>query len=180
MLNQQLANGTSLGQMQSNSVGVGKSPANNTDAYTTIWNQGSGKDITIKYKFLDDIVNSKSMRYTMIPLPDYHRSAVIESYGTYYNAKQEKNVVVFYVEGRPCDTKDGKKLISKSFEMIKDVFKSAFQPETATIMYKNKEGKKEQERHIDKCTITGVDLYISSETKQVVIRYTMQGILEKV
>lgn len=152
----------------------------NSDTYTTLWNKGSGKDITIKYKFLDDIVNAQSMRYTMIPLPDFHRSTLVESYGNFYNARQEKNVVVFYVEGRPCDTKEGKKLISQSFEMVKDVLKSAYQPETATIMFKNKEGQKEQERHIDKCVITAAEIFISSDSKQVVMRYTLQGILEKV
>jgi hypothetical protein len=179
MLNQQLESAAPQ-SMQGQYTGAGSSVTSSKDTFTTTWTEGSGKDITIKYKFLDDIVNATSMRYTMIPLPDFHRSEIVESYGSFYNARQEKNVVTFYVEGRPCDTKDGKKLISSSFALVRDVYKSAYQPETATIMYKNKEGQKEQERHIDKCVIIGVDLHISSDSKQVVVRYTMQGILEKV
>jgi hypothetical protein len=150
----------------------------NSDSTNTYWDSGSSQHMSLKYKPLDEIVNHKSLKYTFIPLPDHERAQTVESYNKFYNAKSEKNATVFYVEGRPCDTPEGKKLVSKLFNLAQEVFKKNYKPSEAVIVFHGKEGAAEQERHIRDCVITDVGLLISNKQNQITVRITMQGILE--
>lgn len=141
------------------------------------WDKRSSRNIEFKYPPLDHYINSKSFKYMFIPLPNHERATTVVAYNKKFNVKNEMNAISFSVEGRPCDTDDGRKLVSKSFSLVKDVLKKGYSPDTAVIIVKNgSDGKVIQESHIQKCVLVGVNLDIDDEG--IKLRYDLLGLLE--
>lgn len=154
---------------------------NSTQASSDIggWNNNSARNIRFKYRPLDDIVSKESFRYTSIPLPDFEKATTVSAYDGNYNAKNERNAVKFAIEGRPLDSREGKHLIKKSFEKVKEVLKKDYKPDTATITTDNGKGDHTGEKHVDDCILTGVDMIIDQKQGEIVLRYIFQGLLKK-
>lgn len=141
------------------------------------WDKRSSRNIEFKYPPLDHYVNSKSFKYMFIPLPNYERATTVVAYNKKFNVKNEMNAISFSVEGRPCDTDDGRTLVSKSFILVKNVLNTSYSPETAIIIVKNgSDGKVQQESHIHKCVLVAVSLDIDDEG--IKLRYDLLGLLE--
>lgn len=141
------------------------------------WDRHSSRNVEFKYPPLNQYVSSESFKYMSIPLPNHDKATTIMAYDKKYNVKNEMNAISFSVEGRPCDTSDGKTLVSKSFQLIKDVLKKGYSPDTAVIILKNgSDGTVIQESHIHKCILTGVNLDIDEEG--IKLRYDLLGLLE--
>lgn len=143
------------------------------------WNNNSARNIRFKYKPLDDIITKESFRYTSIPMPDFEKATTVSAYNGNYNAKNERNAVTFAIEGRPLDTKEGKELIKKSFEKVKQVLKKDYKPDTATITTENGKGGHTGEKHVDDCILTGVDMVIDQNQGEIVLRFYFTGLLKR-
>lgn len=155
------------------------SPQGNSDLGS--WSVNSSRNIQFKYEHLDDILTKESFRYTSIPSPDFNKSAVVNAYHGNYNAKNEKNAVIFCVEGRPLDSDKGREVMKKSFIKVKDVLKNNYKPATATIVTDSGkgDGKHTSERYVDHCMLTGVDMVIDQNEGMIVLRFTFQGLLRR-
>lgn len=143
------------------------------------WSNNSARNIRFKYKPLEDIITKESFRYTSIPLPDFEKATTVTAYNGNYNAKNERNAVTFAIEGRPLDSKEGKDLIKKSFEKVKEVLKKGYKPDTATITTEDGKGGHTGERHVDDCILTGVDMVIDQNQGEIVLRYYFTGLLKR-
>lgn len=145
------------------------------------WSNNSERNIRFEYKPLEDILNKESFRYSSIPSPDFNKSTIVNAYHGYYNVKNERNAVIFYVEGRPLDSDKGRELMKKSFVKVKDVLKNDYKPDTATIITDNGKGEGDHtsERHIDHCMLTGVDMIIDQNEGGIILRFTFQGLLRR-
>jgi hypothetical protein len=143
------------------------------------WTNNSVQNIRFKYEPLDDIITKESFRYTSIPLPDFEKATTVSAYNGNYNAKNEKNAVTFAIEGRPLDSKDGKELIKKSFERVKEVLKKDYKPATATITTENGKGGETGVKHVDDCILTGVDMVIDQQQGEIILRFIFQGLLKR-
>lgn len=180
--------GTALLQNQNNSATAspsagGISSINSLGGHSELgsWSDNSSRNIRFEYEPLDDILNKESFRYTSIPSPDFNKSTTVNAYHGYYNVKNERNAVIFYVEGKPLDSEKGKELIRKSFVKVKDVLKDNYKPKTATITTDNGKGDGDHtsERHIDHCMLTGVDMIIDQNEGGIFLRFTFQGLLRR-
>lgn len=152
----------------------------NTSNFSVGWQHASTQSVHIDYEPLNSRVSKESMRYTCIPIPYYQRSTVSQSYNLYYNSRNEKNIVSFIVEGRPCDTKEGKNLLHQTFdEIIREPLSAKHEPKTATIIYYDKEGVPKITRELHKCIITDVGLFVSHQERIILLKFTIQGLMEQ-
>lgn len=165
-------------------MGINYSPNSNASSSQSsgdlkTWSGGSSRNVEFKYKPLDEHLDTKSFRYTFVSIPDRNKANSATAYNKQYNLKDEMSAILFSIEGKPCDSRQGKKLVKKSFELVKEVMKKDYKPDTAIIHLKNSNNslEVEQEVHIHKCVLVSVDLVIVNE--EILLRYNLIGLIEK-
>ena len=141
-----------------------------------VWDQLTSRNVDFKYHPLDEHVSSDSFRYTGIPLPGRDRASTVVAYGKKFNVKNEMLAVSFFVEGRPCDSSSGKKLLKEADKLVKNVLSKDYKPDNAVITLKdpNRDSTIE-EVHIHNCIIT--DSKVTINTDGVLVRFHFVGLM---
>ena len=141
-----------------------------------VWDQLTARNVEFKYSPLDEHVSSDSFRYTGIPLPGRERASTVVAYGKKFNVKNEMLAISFFVEGRPCDSSAGKKLLREANKLVKNVLSKDYKPDNAVIMLKDPNNESViEEVHIQHCVITDAKVVINTEG--VLVRFHFIGLM---
>ena len=143
--------------------------------------------ITIDYQHLEKAgFDSKNCSVLNIDIPNKKQATKVQIYDTsttaplYLNQANEVDIVTFSVEFIPFI--QGKELLSKADDLVKDVLKDSYKPAPCTICTYQKDGSLDTKRTIDDVFIQQVDLYVNrkdedkGEMGYIRIKFTLQGL----
>lgn len=136
---------------------------------------------SLNYPPLKDF-NTKSCSVINIEMPDFDTSEVHSVKFTHekttyqYHALDLKQIVKFRVVYMPLANGEGMKLIPLAKELVEEVLKDSYEPQTATIIQTGKENSKlTAQRNIEACVITGSEIEIDVND-YVRIAFELEGI----
>jgi len=134
----------------------------------------------LNYKHLNGF-NSKTCSVVNIEMPDIdqavtHSVSFTDDKSTYqYHGTELKQIVKFKAVYMPLDNNEGLKLLKAAKDLVEDVLKDGYEPATATITQKGKEGKIVAEKSIADCMITGAEIEIDVND-YVRITFDLEGL----
>lgn len=148
------------------------------------------KSITIDYKHFDKAgFDSKNCSVSDVQIPNGRHATKVKVYDTtaaaplFQNQTNVGDVVTFTVEFLPFIK--GKELVSKSDDLVQDVFKDGYDPAPCTICTYKKDGSIDTKTTINDVFIQQVRLFVNKkdeakgEMGYIRILFTLQGLRSK-
>lgn len=145
------------------------------------------KSITIDYKHFEKSgFDSKNCSVVDIQIPKQKKSTKVMVYDTastapiFQNQANTAAIVTFTVEFLPFI--QGKELVSKADDIVKDVLKDGYDPQPCTICTHKKDGEIDTKRTIDNVIIQKVQLFLNRKNERkgemgyIRMLFTLQGI----